>query len=71
MNCVHEKQRHSGDNLSGSTWISILYSVYFLFPCRLESTALLLADEFNPQQALILTEGLEEIQCRNLKLINK
>ncbi|XP_056435614.1 FAST kinase domain-containing protein 1, mitochondrial [Gadus chalcogrammus] len=37
----------------------------------LESTALLLADEFNPQQALILAEGLEEIQCRNLNLINK
>ena len=49
----------------------ILYSVYFLFAYRLESTALLLADEFNPQQALILAEGLEEIQCRNLNLINK
>ncbi|XP_061649600.1 FAST kinase domain-containing protein 1, mitochondrial isoform X1 [Phyllopteryx taeniolatus] len=37
----------------------------------LESTALLLADEFSAQQALAITETLEEIQSRNLSLINK
>ncbi|XP_039539508.1 FAST kinase domain-containing protein 1, mitochondrial isoform X2 [Pimephales promelas] len=38
---------------------------------RLESTALLLADELNPQQALGVLEAMEEMQCRNLQLINK
>ncbi|KAM3862089.1 FAST kinase domain-containing protein 1, mitochondrial [Diretmus argenteus] len=37
----------------------------------LESTALLLADELSAQQALAVAEVLEEIQCRNLSLINK
>ncbi|XP_057708932.1 FAST kinase domain-containing protein 1, mitochondrial [Corythoichthys intestinalis] len=37
----------------------------------LESTALLLADEFSAQQALAIAETLEEIQSRNLSLINK
>ncbi|CAL9690275.1 unnamed protein product [Knipowitschia caucasica] len=37
----------------------------------LENTALLLADEFNAQQALAIAEGLEEIQSRNLSLMNK
>ncbi|XP_030642860.1 FAST kinase domain-containing protein 1, mitochondrial [Chanos chanos] len=37
----------------------------------LENTALLLADELNAQQALAVVETLEEIQCRNLQLINK
>ncbi|XP_052005108.1 FAST kinase domain-containing protein 1, mitochondrial [Xyrauchen texanus] len=37
----------------------------------LESTALLLADEFNTQQALAVVETMEEMQCRNLQLINK
>ncbi|XP_028821142.1 FAST kinase domain-containing protein 1, mitochondrial-like [Denticeps clupeoides] len=37
----------------------------------LESTALLLADELNGQQALAVAETLEEIQCRNLPLINR
>ncbi|KAK7169507.1 hypothetical protein R3I93_005467 [Phoxinus phoxinus] len=37
----------------------------------LESTALLLADELNPQQALAVLESMEEMQCRNLQLINK
>lgn len=37
----------------------------------LENTALLLADEFNAQQALAVAEGLEAIQSRNLSLINK
>lgn len=37
----------------------------------LENTALLLADEFNAQQALAIVEGLEEIQSRNLSLLNK
>ncbi|KAJ0070343.1 hypothetical protein NL108_007674, partial [Boleophthalmus pectinirostris] len=37
----------------------------------LENTALLLADEFNAQQALAIAEGLEEIQSRNLSLLNK
>ncbi|XP_077393427.1 FAST kinase domain-containing protein 1, mitochondrial isoform X2 [Festucalex cinctus] len=38
---------------------------------RLESTALLLADEFSAQQALAIAETLEEIQSRNLSLISK
>ncbi|XP_023142147.1 FAST kinase domain-containing protein 1, mitochondrial [Amphiprion ocellaris] len=38
---------------------------------RLENTALLLADEFNGQQALAVAEALEEIQSRNLSLLNK
>ncbi|XP_071394223.1 FAST kinase domain-containing protein 1, mitochondrial [Centroberyx affinis] len=37
----------------------------------LENTALLLADEFTSHQALAVAEALEEIQCRNLSLINK
>lgn len=37
----------------------------------LESTALLLADELNPHQALGVVETMEEMQCRNLQLINK
>uniref|UniRef100_A0A3Q1F3Q8 FAST kinase domains 1 n=1 Tax=Acanthochromis polyacanthus TaxID=80966 RepID=A0A3Q1F3Q8_9TELE len=37
----------------------------------LENTALLLADEFNGQQALAVAEVLEEIQSRNLSLQNK
>lgn len=39
--------------------------------CRLESTALLLADELNAHQALGVVETMEEMQCRNLQLINK
>ncbi|MED6273701.1 hypothetical protein CHARACLAT_009187 [Characodon lateralis] len=38
---------------------------------RLENTTLLVADEFNPQQALAVIEVLEEIQSRNLSLLNK
>lgn len=38
---------------------------------RLESTALLLAEELNPHQALGVLESMEEMQCRNLQLINK
>uniref|UniRef100_A0A3Q2TVY4 FAST kinase domains 1 n=1 Tax=Fundulus heteroclitus TaxID=8078 RepID=A0A3Q2TVY4_FUNHE len=38
---------------------------------RLENTALLVADEFNAQQALAVAEALEEIQSRNLSLLNK
>eukprot|EP00066_Takifugu_rubripes_P001050 XP_003961974.1 PREDICTED: FAST kinase domain-containing protein 1 [Takifugu rubripes] len=38
---------------------------------RLENTALLLADELNAQQALAIAETLEEIQSRNLSLLNK
>ncbi|RXN23233.1 FAST kinase domain-containing mitochondrial [Labeo rohita] len=37
----------------------------------LESTALLLAEELNPHQALGVVETMEEMQCRNLQLINK
>ncbi|XP_032384817.1 FAST kinase domain-containing protein 1, mitochondrial [Etheostoma spectabile] len=37
----------------------------------LENTALLLADELNGQQALAIAEALEEIQSRNLSLLNK
>ncbi|XP_048050572.1 FAST kinase domain-containing protein 1, mitochondrial [Megalobrama amblycephala] len=37
----------------------------------LESTALLLADELNSHQALGVVETMEEMQCRNLQLINK
>ncbi|KAK2839772.1 hypothetical protein Q5P01_013512 [Channa striata] len=37
----------------------------------LENTALLLADELSAQQALALAEALEEIQSRNLSLLNK
>ncbi|XP_049583260.1 FAST kinase domain-containing protein 1, mitochondrial isoform X1 [Syngnathus scovelli] len=39
--------------------------------CSLESTAFLLADELSAQQALAIVETLEEIQSRNLSLINK
>ncbi|XP_072253180.1 FAST kinase domain-containing protein 1, mitochondrial [Leuresthes tenuis] len=38
---------------------------------RLENTALLLAEEFNAHQALGVAEALEEIQSRNLSLLNK
>ncbi|KAM4559176.1 FAST kinase domain-containing protein 1, mitochondrial [Odontesthes bonariensis] len=38
---------------------------------RLENTALLLAEEFNAHQALAVAEALEEIQSRNLSLLNK
>ncbi|KAM6979212.1 FAST kinase domain-containing protein 1, mitochondrial [Tautogolabrus adspersus] len=37
----------------------------------LENTALLLADELNAYQALAIGEALEEIQSRNLSLLNK
>ncbi|KAI7808304.1 FAST kinase domain-containing protein 1, mitochondrial [Triplophysa rosa] len=37
----------------------------------LESTALLLADELSAHQALGVLETMEEMQCRNLQLINK
>ncbi|XP_077473184.1 FAST kinase domain-containing protein 1, mitochondrial isoform X2 [Stigmatopora argus] len=37
----------------------------------LESTAFLLADELSAQQALAIAETLEDIQSRNLSLINK
>uniref|UniRef100_A0A8D0CWQ7 FAST kinase domains 1 n=1 Tax=Sander lucioperca TaxID=283035 RepID=A0A8D0CWQ7_SANLU len=37
----------------------------------LENTALLLADELNAHQALAIAEALEEIQSRNLSLLNK
>ncbi|XP_029967623.1 FAST kinase domain-containing protein 1, mitochondrial [Salarias fasciatus] len=37
----------------------------------LENTALLLADELNAQQAVAIAETLEEIQSRNLSLLNK
>lgn len=42
----------------------------FIF-LRLENTALLLADELNAQQALAVAEALEEIESRNLSLLNK
>ncbi|KAK2849883.1 hypothetical protein Q7C36_008666 [Tachysurus vachellii] len=38
---------------------------------RLESTALLLADQLSANQALVITETLEEMQSRNFQLINK
>lgn len=38
---------------------------------ELERTALLLADELNSQQALVVLEAMEDMQCRNLQLINK
>ncbi|KAI3356224.1 hypothetical protein L3Q82_017470 [Scortum barcoo] len=38
---------------------------------RLENTAFLLADEFSAQQALAVAEALEEIESRNLSLLNK
>ncbi|KAM8750058.1 FAST kinase domain-containing protein 1, mitochondrial [Acanthopagrus schlegelii] len=38
---------------------------------RLQNTALLLVDEFNAQQALAVAEALEDIQSRNLSLLNK
>uniref|UniRef100_A0A3Q3KZW2 FAST kinase domains 1 n=2 Tax=Mastacembelus armatus TaxID=205130 RepID=A0A3Q3KZW2_9TELE len=38
---------------------------------RLENTALLLADELSAHQALAVAEALEEIQSRNLSLLNK
>ncbi|CAB1435027.1 unnamed protein product [Pleuronectes platessa] len=37
----------------------------------LENTAFLLADELSAQQALAVAEALEEIQSRNLSLLNK
>ncbi|XP_054471380.1 FAST kinase domain-containing protein 1, mitochondrial [Anoplopoma fimbria] len=37
----------------------------------LENTALLLADELSAHQALAIAEALEEIQSRNLSLLNK
>lgn len=44
----------------------------FIFLCRrLESTALLLADELNAQQALAVADTLEEINSRNHSLLNK
>lgn len=46
-----------------------LISILILY--RLENTALLLADELNAQQALAVAEALEEIQSRNLSLMNK
>lgn len=42
-----------------------------MVPLRLENTALLLADELSAQQALAVAEALEEIQSRNLSLMNK
>ncbi|XP_073701230.1 FAST kinase domain-containing protein 1, mitochondrial [Garra rufa] len=38
---------------------------------RLEITALLLAEELNPHQALGVVETMAEVHCRNLQLINK
>ncbi|TKS67237.1 FAST kinase domain-containing protein 1, mitochondrial [Collichthys lucidus] len=38
---------------------------------RLENTALLVADELSPHQALAVCEALEEIKSRNLKLLNR
>ncbi|XP_033900612.3 FAST kinase domain-containing protein 1, mitochondrial isoform X3 [Acipenser ruthenus] len=38
---------------------------------RLESAALLLAEELNCQQALAVVETMEEMECRNPQLINK
>uniref|UniRef100_A0A1A8N915 FAST kinase domains 1 n=1 Tax=Nothobranchius pienaari TaxID=704102 RepID=A0A1A8N915_9TELE len=38
---------------------------------RLENMTLLMADEFNAQQALAVAEALEEIRSRNLTLLNK
>uniref|UniRef100_A0A1A8GTU8 FAST kinase domains 1 n=1 Tax=Nothobranchius korthausae TaxID=1143690 RepID=A0A1A8GTU8_9TELE len=38
---------------------------------RLENITLLMADEFNAQQALAVAEALEEIRSRNLTLLNK
>lgn len=38
---------------------------------RLESTALLLADQLDAHQALVIAETLEEMQGRNFELINK
>lgn len=37
----------------------------------LENAALLLADELNAHQALAIAEALEDIQSRNLSLLNK
>ncbi|KAL3056231.1 hypothetical protein OYC64_018842 [Pagothenia borchgrevinki] len=37
----------------------------------LENTALLLADELTPRQALAVAEALQDIQSRNLSLLNK
>lgn len=37
----------------------------------LENTALLLADELTPHQALAVAEALQDIQSRNLSLLNK
>lgn len=39
--------------------------------CRLENTALLLAEELSTQQALAIAETLVEINSRNLSLLNK
>lgn len=47
------------------------YLISTLILYRLENTALLLADELNAQQALAVAEALEEIQSRNLSLMNK
>ncbi|KAM9344080.1 FAST kinase domain-containing protein 1, mitochondrial-like [Pholidichthys leucotaenia] len=38
---------------------------------RLETTALLLAEELNAHQTMVVAEALEEIQSRNLSLLNK
>ncbi|XP_008276905.1 FAST kinase domain-containing protein 1, mitochondrial isoform X2 [Stegastes partitus] len=38
---------------------------------RMENTALLLADEFSAHQAFVFAEALEQIQSKNLSLLNK
>ncbi|XP_029461545.1 FAST kinase domain-containing protein 1, mitochondrial-like isoform X1 [Rhinatrema bivittatum] len=38
---------------------------------RLEADALLMADELSPQQVLVVAGTLEEMECRNLQLIEK
>lgn len=47
-----------------------MVNVVALF-CRLENTALLLADELNVQQTVALAEALADIRSRNLILLNK
>nr|XP_033800599.1 FAST kinase domain-containing protein 1, mitochondrial isoform X2 [Geotrypetes seraphini] len=38
---------------------------------RLEAGVLLMADEFGPQQVLVVASALEEMECRNQQLIQK
>lgn len=52
--------------------VSVLDTQLLVNLCyRLESAALLLADQLNAQQALGIAETLEEMQSRNFQLINK